>query len=102
MHDWASINPLTTDDAFWCHQILAACYQLAQSVLKIGSALAERVGQGEVGGYTALPDSAWYVAVAAVCRKALVNDRWAICLLSCTNGCRKCSFHLVGTSFLAI
>ena len=28
----------------------SACYQLAQSVLKIGSALAERVGQGEVGG----------------------------------------------------
>ena len=55
-----SINPLTTDDAVWCHQILAACYQLAQSVLKIGSVLAERVRQGEVGGSTALPDSAWW------------------------------------------
>ena len=31
---------------------------MAQSVLKIGSALAERVGQGEVGGCTALADSA--------------------------------------------
>ena len=30
-----------------------------QSVLKIGSALAERVGQGEVGGCTPLADSAW-------------------------------------------
>ena len=39
-------NPLTTDDAFWRRQILATCYQLAQSILKIGSALAERVGQG--------------------------------------------------------
>ena len=39
------VNPLTADDAFWRRQILAACYQLAQSVLKIGSALAERVGQ---------------------------------------------------------
>ena len=48
-------SPLPTDDAFWRRQILAACYQLAQSVLKIGSALAERVGQGEVGGCTALP-----------------------------------------------
>ena len=37
-------NPLPTDDAFLRHQILAACYQLAQSVLKIGSALAEKVG----------------------------------------------------------
>ena len=52
------INPLTTNDAIW-RQILAACYQLAQSVLKIGSALAERVGQGEVGGCTTLADSAW-------------------------------------------
>ena len=53
-------NPLPTDDAFWCRQILATCYQLAQPILKIGSALAERVGQGEVGGYTALPDSTWW------------------------------------------
>ena len=55
-----TVNPLTNDDAFWRRQNLAACYQLAQSVLKIGSALAERVGQGEVGGSTALPDSAWW------------------------------------------
>ena len=34
------------------------CYQLVQSVLKIGSALAERVGQGEVCGSTALADRA--------------------------------------------
>ena len=53
-------NPLPTDDAFWRHQILAACYQLAQSVLKIASVLAGRVGQGEVGGSTTLPDSAWW------------------------------------------
>ena len=33
--------------------------QLAQSVLKIGSALAERVGQREVGGSAALADHAW-------------------------------------------
>ena len=48
------LNPLTTDDAFWCHQILAACYHLVQSIVKIGSALAERVG-----GSTALPGSTW-------------------------------------------
>ena len=33
---------------------LAACYQLAQSILKIGFALAERVGRGSWVG-----DSAW-------------------------------------------
>ena len=54
------LNPLTIDDAIWRRQILAACYQLAQSVLKIGSAVAERVGQGEVGGCTALADSGWW------------------------------------------
>ena len=57
---WTCLNLLPTDDALWHRHILAACYQLAQSVLKIGSALAERVGQGEVGGSTTLPDSAWW------------------------------------------
>ena len=41
------------------HQFLAACYQLVQSVLKICSALAERMEWGEVGGSTPLADSAW-------------------------------------------
>ena len=40
-----------------------------------------------MGGSTALPDSACMVAVAAACRKALVNEGWVICLLSCTNWC---------------
>ena len=31
------------------HSTLAACYQLVQSVLKIGFALAKMVAQGEVG-----------------------------------------------------
>ena len=52
-----SLNPLKTDDTFWRHQFLAACYQFVQSILKIGSALAERVGRGEVGGCTPLADS---------------------------------------------
>jgi len=37
-------NPLTIDDAIWHHVTLATCYQLAQSVLKIGFALAKKVG----------------------------------------------------------
>ena len=36
-------------NTFWHRQILAACYQLAQSVLKIGSVLAERGGIGGGG-----------------------------------------------------
>ena len=37
-----------------------------QSDLKIGFALAERVGQGEVGGCTALADSAWQLLQLAI------------------------------------
>ena len=91
------VNPLTTDDADWRPQILAMCYQLAQSVLKIGSALAERLGQGEVGRCTALAGQRLQLPV----EKSWVNARFAIFLLSCTKWCRKCSFHLVGTLFLA-
>ena len=50
----SSFNHLTTDDAFWYHLTLATCYQLLQSVLKIGFALANKCevaggGMGEVG-----------------------------------------------------
>ena len=45
----SDLNPLTTNDAFWHCQFFATCYQLVQFVLKIVSALAEWVGQGEVG-----------------------------------------------------
>ena len=84
-------NPLTTDDAFWCHQFLAAC-------LKIDSS---RKGGTEGGRW--VHHSGWQcmAAVAAACRKALVNAGWAFCLPSCTNRGRKCSFHLVGTPFQA-
>ena len=62
----SAVNPLTTNDAFWRHHTLVACYQLVQSVLKIGSAPAQRVGQGEVGGCTSLGDSAWRLLQLAV------------------------------------
>ena len=49
-----TINPLTANDDYTRHRNSATWYQLAQSVLKIGFTLAERVGQGEMGGSTAL------------------------------------------------
>ena len=92
------INPLTTDAGKRHHrQILAACYQLVQSILKIGSALAERVGQGEV------PDSAWWQLQLPVEKPY----NWSVmggpfvCFLAQT-GVKKHSFYLVGTPFLAI
>ena len=38
------VNPLTTDDECTHHATLAARYQMAQSVLKIGFALAKKAG----------------------------------------------------------
>ena len=52
-------TPLTTNDDYTSHRNSAAHYQLAQSILKIGCALTERKGQGEVSGCTALADMAW-------------------------------------------
>ena len=60
------LNPSTTNDNYSCHRNSAACYQLAQSVYKIGSALAERVGQREVGGCTTPADSAWWLLQLAI------------------------------------
>ena len=53
-------NPLTMNDDYSRHQNSATCYQLAQFVLKIGSALAERVGRGKVGGCHLESDRAWW------------------------------------------
>ena len=43
-HLTSYVNPLTTDDECTLQAILAACYQLVQSVLKIGFVLAKKVG----------------------------------------------------------
>ena len=61
-----AVNPLTTNDDYSRHRNSVACYQLVQSVLKIGSAVAERVGQGEVGGCTTLAHSAWWLLQLAI------------------------------------
>ena len=49
---FCDVNPLTTNEDYRRHWNLDTCYQLVQSVLKIGCALAERVGQGEEVGDT--------------------------------------------------
>ena len=98
-HPMSMFNPLTTNDVFWRRQILTTCYQLAQSVLKICTS---RNG-GAGGGGWVLHRFGWQcmAVVVTACIKPLVNAGWAIYLLSCTNGRRKCSFHLVRTQFLA-
>ena len=75
------LNPLTTNGNYSRHQNSAACYQLAQSVLKIGSVLAERVGQGEVGGSTALADHAWRLLQLAIEKTWSALDGPLFCFL---------------------
>ena len=58
------VNPLTTDDECTRHETLAACYQLAQSVLKIGFALAKK--GGEVGGLQRGVPCTWQLPWLAV------------------------------------
>ena len=55
--------PLTTNDNYSRHRNSAACYQLAQSVLKIGSALVE---------ITALAERAWRLLQLSVERQCWV------------------------------
>ena len=76
-----NFNPLTMNDDYSCHRNLAMCYQLVQSVLKIGSALAERVGQGKVGGSTTLADSAWQLLQLAIEKAWSVLDGPLFCFL---------------------
>ena len=97
-----SLNPLTTDDEYNHHQNLAACYQLTQSILKIGFVLEEMVGHGEVGGCTVLGDSAWRLLQLAIEMAWSALDRMthSSVFFFCTNECRKRSFHLVGIPFL--
>ena len=76
-----SVNPSHTNDNYSRHQNSATCYQLAQSFLKIGFALAERVGQGEVGGSTALADCAWQLLQVAIEKAWSVLDGPLFCFL---------------------
>ena len=78
-------NPLTTNDSYSHYQNLAACYQLTQTVLIIGSVLAESVEQGEVSGCTALGDSAWWLLQMASEKAWSVLDGPFFCFLEQTS-----------------
>jgi len=66
--------------------------------LEIGSASAERAGQGNVH----LKGAKSMAASGLGCRKPLVGTGWAISLLLCMNGLREQSSDLVGPPFLTI
>ena len=67
--------------------------KLAQFVLKIGSVLAESVGQGEVGGSTTLADNAWWLLQLAIERVWSALDGLLFCFLVQTS-IENCPFSL--------
>ena len=73
------LNPLTTDDTFWRHLTLVACYQLAHSDLKIGSVLVKRWDRGR------------WVGIVMTCR-AHGSQVQATHLLHCFNMIALVSF----------
>ena len=77
-------NPLTTNDDNSHHRNSVACYQLAQSTLKVGSALAERMGREEVGGCHPEGDSAWWLLQLAVEKPWSVPGGPFVCFLAQT------------------
>ena len=92
------VNPLTTNDAIWHCLTLAACYQLAQSVLKIGFALAKKAGWGRWAGFSVGCHA--HGSCLAGCSKALVGIGWTISHLVSINRLRNHSSPLVGAPFL--
>ena len=56
---YVDINPLTTNDDYGHHQTSATGYQYGTILFEDRSALAERVGRGEVGRCHLEGDSPW-------------------------------------------
>ena len=84
-------------------QLLAARYPLAQSVLKIGFALAKRWDRGRWVGIFIYSRHALHMAAAlAGCRIALVGTGWTTSHLDSTNGRRNYSSPLVRAPFLVL
>ena len=71
---------LITNDDYSCHRNSATCYQLALSILKIGSVLAERVG-----GSTAVADHAWRLLQLAIEKAWSALDGLLFCFLAQTS-----------------
>ena len=87
------VNPLTTDDTFLAsldfgHMLTAGAIHFEDRFCA-----SRKVGQGEVGGSTTLPDSAWWWLQLPVEKSWSMTGGPSVCLLA-QNGCKKHSFHL--------
>ena len=84
------------NDDYRHHRSSAACYQLApiESVLKILSVLAERVGQGEVGGCHPEGESAFWLLQLAIEKPWSMSGGPFFCFLS-QIGLKNASFTMI-------
>ena len=91
-------NPLITDGECTGHATLGTCYQLVQSVLKIGFALAKWWDKGRWLGFSTgcLVHGTCLVEILWLALAGLIS------LIFITNGHRKGSSALVGALFLAL
>ena len=66
------LNPLNPIVHFWLHHTAHCAEKIVSARLRTGSALAERVGQGEVGGVTGRVLCTWWLLGLALKRPWLV------------------------------
>ena len=66
------INPLNPIVHFWLHHTAHCAEKIVSAHLRAGSASAERVGQGEVGGVTCRVLCTWWLLGLALKRPWLV------------------------------
>ena len=103
------LSPLNPIVHFWLHHTVH-CAKIISACLHAGSALAERVGQGEVGGITRRVTCTWWLLGLAIKENCLLKPfkPFYTARLGCksTNSCpgcmdrlRKRYSHLVGGSF---
>ena len=76
--------------------------KIVSARLRTGSVLAEKVGQGEVGGVTHRVTCTWWLLWLSVEMPWLALAGWSNSCLVCTNRLRKHCSHLVMSSFLAV
>ena len=67
-----SFNPLNPIVHFWLHHTAHCAEKIVSARLRAGSASAERVGQGEVGGVTGRVLCTWWLLGLALKRPWLV------------------------------
>ena len=86
---------------FWLHHTAHCAEKIVSARLRAGSASAERVGQGEVGGVTGRVPCTWWLLCLALKRPWLVPGGPPHARPDCMDRLRKHYSHLAEGWFLA-